>query len=274
MKKSNVWTWLLTFIIILTLSAPLVWAEEDYSNEPWERAALYLGAFFVDADTDLQLGGDLTVNIDGEDILGLDETYTAFRGDLFWRITRRNRIDFTYYALHRDGSEALVVDIPDGSGGTVSIGQGVKTQFDIDILRGSYAWSFFKDERFDLAIAAGLYGLKVDFEFETEGVVGGTRETTDFAFPLPVIGLRGNFALSDKWFIRQSFDFFYVKIDDYEGTLVDFLAAVEWNALKYLGLGVGYNYVLMNLEYDGSDDFLSEFDLRYGGLLAYAKIYF
>ena len=274
MKKSNVWTWLLTFIIILTLSAPLVWAEEDYSNEPWERAALYLGAFFVDADTDLQLGGDLTVNIDGEDILGLDETYTAFRGDLFWRITRRNRIDFTYYALHRDGSEALVVDIPDGSGGTVSIGQGVKTQFDIDILRGSYAWSFFKDERFDLAIAAGLYGLKVDFEFETEGVVGGTRETTDFAFPLPVIGLRGAFALTDKWFIRQSFDFFYVKIDDYEGTLVDFLASIEWNALKYLGLGVGYNYVLMNLEYSGSDDFLSEFDLRYGGLLAYAKIYF
>ena len=275
MKKSTVWPLLLTLIIILSLSAPLVWADEDYSNEPWERAALYLGAFFVDADTDLKLGGGgLDVNVDGEEILGLDETYTAFRGDLLWRITRRNRIDFTYYALHRDGSEALVIDIPDGEGGTVQIGQGVKTQFDIDILRGSYAWSFFKDERFDLAVAAGLYGLKVDFKFETEGVVGGTDERTDFAFPLPVIGLRGNFALSEKWFIRQSFDFFYVKIDDYEGTLVDFLAAVEWNALKYLGLGVGYNYVLMNLEYSGSDDFLSEFDLRYGGLLAYAKIYF
>ena len=275
MKKSTVWTWLLTFIIILTLSAPLVWAEEDYSNEPWERAALYLGAFFVNADTNLDLGGPVSVNIDGEEILGLDEDYTAFRGDLLWRITRRNRIDFTYYALHRDGTEALVIDIPDPGGGPgFTIGQRVETKFDLDILRGSYAWSFFKDEKFDLAIAAGLYGLKVDFEIETEGVVGAARETTDFAFPLPVVGLRGSFALTDKWFLRQSFDFFYVKIGDYEGTLVDLLASVEWNALKYLGLGVGYNFVSMNLEYSGSDDFLSEFDLRYGGLLAYAKIYF
>ena len=116
--------------------------------------------------------------------------------------------------------------------------------------------------------------MKVDFEFETEGIEGGTTKTTDFAFPLPVIGLRGSFALTDKWFIRQQFDFFYVKIDDYEGTLVDFMAAIEWNALKHLGLGVGYNAVLMNLEYSGSDDFLSEFDLRYGGVLAFAKFYF
>ena len=27
-------------------------------------------------------------------------------------------------------------------------------------------------------------------------------------------------------------------------------------ALKYLGLGIGYNFVAMNLEYSGSDDFL------------------
>ena len=109
---------------------------------------------------------------------------------------------------------------------------------------------------------------------ETKGIAGGARETTDFAFPLPVIGLRGSFALTPNWFIRQHFDFFYVNIGDYEGTLVDFLAAVEWNALKYVGVGVGYNYVAMDLEYSGSDDFLSEFDFRYGGVLAFAKFYF
>ena len=205
----------------------------------------------------------------------MDQNYTAFRGDLFWRITRRNRVDFTYYYLHRDGSDALNINIPDPDGGPgFTIGQAVDTKFNVDILRGSYAWSFFKDERFDLGIAGGLYGMAVDFEIETKGIVGGASETTDFAFPLPVIGLRGSFALTDKWFLRQHFDFFYVNIDDYEGTLVDFLATVEWNALKHVGLGVGYNYVAMNLEYSGSDDFLSEFDFRYGGVLAFAKLYF
>jgi hypothetical protein len=31
--------------------------------------------------------------------------------------------------------------------------------------------------------------------------------------------------------------------------------AAEWNALKHIGLGIGYNYVGMGLKYSGSDDF-------------------
>ena len=83
-------------VFLVIVFSQFALAEEDYSNEPWERAALYLGAFFIDADTDLKLGsGGVDVNVDGETVLGLDDTKTAFRGDLFWRITRRNRVDFT-----------------------------------------------------------------------------------------------------------------------------------------------------------------------------------
>ena len=271
---------LVVCVLCVLVFAEFALAEEkgkkDYSNEPWERAALYLGAFFIDADTDLKLGeGGVDVNVDGEEVLGLDETTTAFRADLFWRITRRNRVDFTYYALHRDGSDELTTNIPDPDGGPgFTFGQSVDTDFDIDILRGSYAWSFFKNEHFDLGIAGGLYGLALDFKLETKGVAGGAREKTDFAVPPPVLGLRGSFALTPNWFIRQQFDYFYVNIGDYKGHLIDFMAAIEWNALKYVGIGVGYNYVEMNLDYSGSDDFLSEFDFRYGGVLAFAKLYF
>ena len=248
---------------------------EDYSNEPWERAALYLGAFFIDSNSDLELGGGgAKVKVDAEELLGLDEHFTVFRGDAFWRITRRNRVDFSYYAMNRDGSNELDIEIPRPGGGSYPVGTKVKTDFDMTILRGSYAWSFFKNESFDLGIAGGLYGMAVDFKMKREGTLGGGDEKTDFAFPLPVIGLRGSFALTPKWFIRQTFDYFYVNIGDYEGHLIDFLAAVEWNALKHLGLGVGYNYVQMNLDYSGSDDFLSEIDLSYGGVLAFAKFYF
>jgi hypothetical protein len=47
--------------------------EKDYSNEPWEKAALYLGAFVVDANSDLELGiggGSLGVKVDAEEVLG------------------------------------------------------------------------------------------------------------------------------------------------------------------------------------------------------------
>jgi hypothetical protein len=276
--------WLLSVNIILgLLSQPLMAEEakkdavkqEDYSSESWERGALYLGAFLIDSNTDLEIGGGgANIKIDAEEALGLNEDFTVFRADAFWRITRRNRVDFTYYAMNRDGTNTLNVDIPDPGDGSFPVGAKVKTDFDMTILRGSYAWSFFKNESFDLGIAGGLYGMAVDFKMKRAGTLGGADEKTDFAFPLPVIGLRGSFALTPKWFIRQSFDYFYVNFGDYEGHLVDFMAAVEWNALKHLGLGVGYNYVQMKLDYSGSDDFLSEIDLSYGGVLAFAKLYF
>ena len=259
------------FWLTLALLTPYAVADEkDYSNEPWERGALYLGAFVIDTNSDLTLGSG--VKVDGEDALGLEENFTVFRADAFWRITRRNRVDFTYYKMNRNGSSFLGVNIPDGEGGSFPIGTEIKTDFDVDVLRGSYAYSFFKNEHFDLGVAGGLFGLKVKFKMDSD--VFGKVEKTNFTVPLPVVGLRGNFALTPKWFIRQSFDYFYINVGDYEGELIDFNVALEWNALKHLGLGVGYNYALMDLKYSGSDDFLEKINMSYGGVLLFTKLYF
>ena len=113
-------------IVFGGFSQPLLAQEEDYSNEPWEKAGLYLGAFFVTANSNLQLGSDaLSVNVDGEDALGLDEDFTVFRADAFWRITRRNRVDFTYYQMNRDGESTLGVNIPTPGGGSFPIGANI-----------------------------------------------------------------------------------------------------------------------------------------------------
>ena len=79
----------LVFFVLGVFSQPLIAEEEeDYSNEPWEKAALYLGTFFIDSNTDLELGGGgAKVKVDAEELLGLDEDFTVFRGDAFWRIT-------------------------------------------------------------------------------------------------------------------------------------------------------------------------------------------
>jgi len=271
MKIRTIGLCLFLSLFTLFLSAPYAFADEKgYSNEPWERAGLYLGAFVLDTNSDLKLGAG--VKVDAEDVLGLEENFTAFRADAFWRITRRNRVDFTYYKMNRNGSSFLGVEIPDGEGGSFPLGTKVKTDFDITVLRASYAYSFFKNEHFDLGVAGGLFGLKVDFKMDSD--LFGKIEETDFTVPLPVVGLRGNFALTPKWFIRQSFDYFYINIGDYEGQLVDFNVALEWNALKHLGVGIGYNYALMDLKYSGSDDFLEEMNMSYGGVLLFTKLYF
>ena len=62
-------------------------------------------------------GGGANVKVDAEELLGLDEDFTVFRGDAFWRITRRNRVDFSYYAMNRDGSNDLQIEIPTRTAG-------------------------------------------------------------------------------------------------------------------------------------------------------------
>ena len=157
---------------------------KDYSNEPWERAALYLGAFIVDMNSDLELGlggGALSVKVDAEEVLGLEKNFTVFRADGFWRITRRNRVDFTFYQLKRDGDTFLGINIP----GFGPIGSRVKTDFDMSILRGSYAWSFFKNEHFDLGMSAGLYGMNVDFKIQNQSPGTGNVKWNAEPWPGP-----------------------------------------------------------------------------------------
>lgn len=129
-------------------------------------------------------------------------------------------MDFTYYEMKRDGSKFLGVDIS----GIGPKGSQVETDLDMTVVRGSYAWSFFKNENFDLAISGELHVLGLDFKMEAVDL--GEFQETDFTAPLPVLGLRGSFALTPQWFIRQSFDNFYIKYGDYEGQLVDFNVAV------------------------------------------------
>jgi hypothetical protein len=77
MMKKIFWLgWVL--IVFGGFSQPLLAQEADYSNEPWEKAALYLGGFFITSDSDLELGGGgLGIKVDAEEVLGLDENFTT-----------------------------------------------------------------------------------------------------------------------------------------------------------------------------------------------------
>jgi hypothetical protein len=79
--------------------------------------------FPFDTNTDLELGGGgLNIKVDAEELWGLDENYTVFRGDAFWRITRLNRVDFSYYTMRQDGSNELDIEIPNPKGDSFPVG--------------------------------------------------------------------------------------------------------------------------------------------------------
>jgi hypothetical protein len=260
------------------------WAENPVSNDtPWEKFNVNLGYFISNADTSLSLGSGVGLTVNVEDLLGLEGTTNVFRMDGSWRFTdnRRHRFDFTWFSFSRDGSKTIGQDIPieDENGNEIIIPAGtqVNSKFDLDIYRAGYSYSFFQDDRMDLAFTIGLYVMPIDIELNATGLVN-VDETARFTAPLPSLGLRMDFAITPKWFLRSNFEIFYVEIKEFKGTLYESGVAIEYIPWKHLGFGLAFNVFDLDIEADGEDypgiDFTGEIGFRYTGLLLYAKMPF
>jgi len=267
------------FVVSLLFFIQPAMAEDS----PWEKFSLDLGYFIANTDTSIRLGSGLGVSVDVEDLLGLDTTSSAFRVDASWRFTdnRRHRLDFQWFSFRRDGSRTIGEDIiykdKDGIEHTIEAGTHVESFFDFDIYEVAYSYSFFQDDRIDLAGSLGLYVMPIDFGLNATGLlnVGGSEK---FTAPLPTLGVRADFAITPKWFFRSGIKVFYLEIGEFQGSILNANFAIEYLPWKHLGFGLGFDSLNVHVEADGEDypgiDFKGEVNFNYTGLLLYAKLYF
>ena len=249
----------------------------------WKKFSLSLGYFIANTDTSVRLGSGLGVSVDMEDLLGLDTTNSAGRVNASWRFTdnRRHRLDFEWFSFRRDGSRTIGEDIhykdKDGNDQVIKAGTRVESFFDFDIYQLAYSYSFFQDDRIDLAGSLGLYVMPIDFGIKATGLidVGGSES---FTAPLPVLGVRIDFAITPKWYFRSGLEVFYLEIGEFAGSILDANVAIEYLPWKHFGFGLGFDSLNVKVEADGEDypgiDFQGEVNFHYTGLQLYAKLYF
>ncbi len=53
---------------------------------------------------------------------------------------------------------------------TISAGTKVDTTFNYQIIRAAYSYSFFQDDRMDLAASIGLFVMPIKFEMSAAGL--------------------------------------------------------------------------------------------------------
>lgn len=277
--------YLYVFVVasLLFLIRPAM-AENPASNDtPWETFSFHLGYFISDVTTDLRIGSSLGVSIEVENALGLDSSNSIFRMGALWRFTnnRRHRLDLQWYSFRRDGSNTIGQDITieddDDNKITIPAGTYVKSFFDLDIYQAAYSYSFFQDDRMDLAASIGLYVMPIHFGLNSSGLVT-FDQTERFTAPLPTFGLRGGFAITPKWLIKTSAQAMYLEIDKFKGHVLETHAYIEYLPWKHLGFGLGFDALDVHIEADGEDwpgiDFKGNIRFQYLGLMLYTKLYF
>ena len=277
LRKISIGLMLALSFTILPLSAHA--ADNTVYNRPWEKFNLQAGAFFAALDDKVQVGvGGAGVLIDVEDALGMDSQNTSFRVGGSYRIgeKRRHRVDLEYFYFNRDSNKTLGQNITVDNVLFPS-GTNVDATFNFQIVKAAYSYSFFQDNRMDLAASIGLFVMPLKFEITASGA-GGKSEDLKFTAPLPVLGLRGDFAITPRWFFRSKLEFFYLEYQDFTGGLMDTNLAVEYNPWKNWGFGFGVESTKIKLSAEGSDypnlDFNGDVKMSFIGAHLYVKYFF
>ena len=263
----------LAFVFLSCVGTAAHAAEYGEDSLPWKTWELTLGGYISTHDASLRVDSRTLgrgTKVDLEEDLGFEKALESIRIDASWRFLPRHRASFSIYQISRDAVRTLDRTIQFGDREFV-IDTTVTSEFDMTVYKMSYAYSAFQNAEYDLGLSAGLHVMDMKSSLAVAGL--GESEVAELLAPLPVIGLRGAWAITPRLFLKGNVDVFAISIDDTRGRFTDALVAVEYDASEHFGVGIGYNRVHMNIKNDG-ENFYGEARAGYGAVMIYGKLSF
>jgi hypothetical protein len=252
---------------IFLIAAPTLANAETTGGE---KASLSLSVFLTHRDSSTRLdasAGDPGTDVDLENDLGLNRSDSVFRVDAFYKFNEAHRIDVSWFDLSRSSSKQIERDI-EWNGTLYPIDTAVNSQFDLDIYKVAYTWSFWRKDRNYLGATGGLYIADTGTSLSADSI--GAREVTSATAPLPVIGLRGQYFFTQKWSVRASGEFFLYQSGDWDGDLADLYLGVDYEFSDRIAVGIGFNSVTFDLGVS-KQNFTGQLDWGYSGGLVFLR---
>jgi len=224
------------------------------SAEVTDKFKLKIGSMYVSTyETDMQIGKvgfPLGAKISTKDQLGLDNDTAVLRIDGFYRFTNKHSIDFSYFGVKSSGNKHI-----DGElewDGHVLSDFRANSYFNMSIYKINYGYSFYHNDKVELALNAGLHITTIELGLSAYGKVDGVEgekfaSGASITAPLPVVGFEGEYTvIPNKFYASYKSEYLYLQFDIYKGAFVSNAIALEYRFLENYGLGVGYsNYTIL-----------------------------
>jgi hypothetical protein len=238
-----------------------------------ERGSVLLGAFVTDRATSARLDSSSGAgsDIDLEDDLGLEDSTSVARfGGYFW-FKPRHRFDFSIFDLSRDATRQIQETIDFGDE-MFLINTVVNTSNDVTIYKLDYTFAPLNRPRGFLGLVGGLYVSANKLSLGSPNV--GVAESEDLTAPLPVIGLRGEYEITERIALRGAMQWFGIDTGDVEGRLVDTYIGADYTFGRRVAVGLAYNDVSMSVDATDETGWNGALDWGYDGILLYLKVGF
>jgi hypothetical protein len=249
----------------------------DPLNDPF---FVSLGTYLVNTDTTVRLDGTTQnsgTRVDWDRTFG-DATATQFRVDAMWRFAERHKLRALWFNTSRSSSRTIDEEI-DWGGETFPVNTRVKGDVNWDIYQLAYEYSFLRRDTYELSASIGAYYATFDSTLSaTITNPGGTTQRNakgdaSVDLPLPVLGLRGLWALPYDLSLDVSGQWFSASIGEYSGNLQDYRATLTWQPKTWLGIGLGYDWFQAHGDVDASA-FKGNLDWTFQGPMIYYSFLF
>ncbi|MGD8349368.1 MAG: hypothetical protein PVI79_09030 [Gammaproteobacteria bacterium] len=234
------------------------------------RIALY---DIQNADTDILVADtetNLGVAYSFRDDLGGEDSAAVPRFDAYYRFSDRHRIEFGVFEFERDGRANLEIEI-DLDDEIFNVGDTLVSDINYELLKLAYAYSFYRSDRVEIAVSAGLNVTTYEFKYERGD--GSRNESVDATGPLPMFGGRVSYAITPRWSLHYLNEAFYIAIEDtYEGSFTTSEIDIEYRFNKLFTLGAGITRFSTDLDAD-DPDWKGSISDTHVGLMLYAAFY-
>ncbi len=242
----------LTPFIILLLAITKGFGQQSDSASvekkiaPWfvERFKLTAGFFLPVNNTSIQVG--LTGKAAGTEIdfqkdLGYTQEVGTFLAGFQWRISRRSRINFSYYDINRSANHTLDKTIY-FKGDTFNINTSIHTFFNTAIYQVSYGYAILSKPNYEAGVLIGTHLIGGKVGISANGTNMGISKTSDFGFtaPLPDLGLWGGYAFTPRLAANADIDYLSLTVGDISGSIFAYNILLTYKLIKQLDISLGY----------------------------------
>jgi hypothetical protein len=258
-------------IIILAAILPVP-AVAEIGGPFDHKFSISVGGFAKEHSTQARLDTNvgLGTEFDLENDLGLEKTATVARIDGQWRFANRHRLNFTLFDLSRDGTATLLKDFQIDDELFLQ-GETVYSDWTLRLYEVGYSYLLAAPPKLRWWVNAGLFLQDVQLSVQdTADIADFVSE--DIVLPLPKVGTTLEWALNERIVVRGGVDAFALKIQDFSGVLLDIRATVDYRFSDLFSLGVGWQYIDIEVDLDKSySGWKGELDWQIQGLMLFGR---
>jgi hypothetical protein len=255
--------------------------DTELTKKGWAQLYVSVGGLYLDADGiySARLPDGETVPIIDFERAGLSETDYSYWLSVNWRSAKSNwGAWFGSWRYDVSGSRIWEDELDIGDNESIPVGASVSSEFDAQwyILEATY--SFHRSDTLDTGVGFGVHMVDLDTTLTARIQAGNQQtevvsKTLDTFAPLPNLLLYGHWKISPKLNLIGRVGYFSLDYGDYSGRMSNAHAMINYSITPRWALGLGYEFVDLDLAVDKTDHVLV-YDIDFSGLMAFARLTF